>query len=595
MTRRQFLCGWALVLSSLVLVPPGRAGVPDESRPWIAVGRQGMVASDSMYASQAGLEILRAGGNAIDAATATSFALAVTRPYSMGLGGGGFMLVRLGQTGEVFVLDYRECAPRAATADMFVKAREKLAQRTGPEGQERTSAPSAPAVPAPSRYGGLAVGVPGHIAGHAAMLERLGTRSFREVLAPAVRLAEQGFAVDEHYCSIARDSLAKMRDQPELRRIGQGLLKRLLFDGKAPAPGDVLRQPELADTLRQLQREGPSAFYRGTIGQTVVEAVQSAGGILTTEDLSTYRPVWRTPLRIRYRERYELLLMPPPSSGGICVAETLNILENWDLAAVRRRDPSLAAHLTVEALKHAFADRARHLGDADFAPVPVAQLTSKAYAKELAGRIRDTAVSPAAAYGSPPDDSGTSHFCVADRWGNVVSCTETINTGFGSLVVAEPAGIVLNNEMDDFTAEPGKPNAFGLSQSDHNAVVPGKRPLSCMTPTIVLRDGRPVLAVGASGGPIIITATLQVILAVVEYGQPLADAIEGPRFHHQWDPNILYYNQFPADGPLVRGLKARGHELSDRRREAVVQALQIEDDTLTGASDPRKGGRPAGY
>lgn len=578
MTHRRFLCGWGMALSLFALPAAGQTASPEGSRPWIAVGRQGMVASDSTYASRAGLEILRGGGNAIDAAVATSFALAVTRPYSLGLGGGGFMIVRLGKTGEVFALDYRECAPRAAAADMFVQVR-----RRRPQG------------PRPSEHGGLAIGVPGHVAGHAAMLRRLGTRGFREVLEPAVRLAAEGFAVDAHYCKVAGSALAKMRDRPELRTIGQGLFRRLLFDGKAPSPGDVLRQPELAETLRQIQAEGPEAFYRGAIGRALVEAAGSAGGILTLEDLAAYRPVWRTPVRIRYRDRYEMLLMPPPSSGGICMAETLNILENWDLAAVRRRDPALAAHLTIEALKHAFADRARHLGDADFAPVPVAQLTSKAYARELAGRIRETAVAPAAAYGSPPDDAGTSHFCVADRWGNVVSCTETINTEFGSLVVAERVGIVLNNEMDDFTAEPDQPNAFGLSQSRHNAVAPGKRPLSSMTPTIVLRDGTPVLAVGASGGPVIITATLQVLLAVLEYGQPLAEAIESPRFHHQWAPNLLYYNQFPADGSLVAGLKERGHELSARTREAVVQALQIDGETLIGASDPRKGGQPAGF
>lgn len=596
--RSGILCGWALAFSFLFPaggqtvtrdkglgsfregIPKGPAGQanPAALPPWVAVGHEGMVASDSPYASRAGADILRQGGNAVDAAAATSFALAVTRPYSMGLGGGGFMMVRLGRTGEVFVLDYRECAPQAATADLFVKAREK-----DPQG------------PVPSRYGGLAVGVPGHVAGHAAMLKRLGTRGWREVLEPAVRLAAEGFAVDEHYCRVARDALQEMHDDSARARIGRGLLPRLLFGGKPPSPGALLRQPELAESLRLIQSQGPDAFYRGPIGQAICEAVRSMGGILTPEDLAAYRPAWRAPLRISYRDEYEILLMPPPSSGGICIAETLNILENWDLAAVRRRDPSLAAHLTVEALKHAFADRARHLGDADFAAVPVARLTSKGYARELAGLIREDTVAEARAYGSPPDDAGTSHFCVADRWGNVVACTETINTEFGSLVVAPSVGIVLNNEMDDFTAEPDKPNAFGLSQSDRNAVAPGKRPLSCMSPTIVLKEGRPVLAVGASGGPVIITAVLQVMLEVIEYGQPLAQAVEEPRLHHQWSPDMLYRNQFAPDSPIITGLARRGHRVSAKKRDAVVQVLQIEGERLIGASDPRKGGQPAGF
>lgn len=577
MSHRKLLCALIPLAGSLVGPAAGQVTPSAEDRPWIAVGRQGMVASDSPYASEAGAEILRRGGNAIDAAAATSFALAVTRPYSMGLGGGGFMIVRLGKTGEVFVLDYRERAPQAATADMFVKARRK-----NPDG------------PSPSQYGGLAVGVPGHVAGHAAMLKRLGTRGFREVLEPAIRLAAEGFAVDEHYCGAAAGIIRDLERNPELRRMAGGLLPRLLFDGQPPEPGATLRQPELAETLRRIQSHGASGFYSGPVAEAIVEAVQAAGGLMTLKDLAGYQPTWREPLRVSYRA-YEILLMPPPSSGGICIAETLNILENWDLKAARRQDPSLAAHLTVEALKHAFADRARHLGDADFAPVPVARLTSKAYAHELAAQIREDAVSPAEVYGTPLRDAGTSHFCVADRWGNVVACTETINTTFGSLVVAPSAGVVLNNEMDDFTAEPGKVNAFGLTQSDFNTVEPGKRPLSSMSPTIVLRDGRPVLAVGASGGPRIITATLQVILDVIEYGLPLADAIEQPRFHHQWNPNVLYRNQFAPDSPVIQGLRRRGHEISSAHRGAVVQALQIDGDRLIGASDPRKGGRPAGY
>lgn len=578
MTRHNSCFRCVLALSILVFLAGCQAPAPATAPSWVAEGHEGMVASDSVYASQAGLKILRAGGNAVDAAAATSFALAVTRPYSMGLGGGGFMIVRLAKTGEVFVLDYRERAPQTSTPDMFVQARKK-----DPRG------------PAPSQYGGLAVGIPGHVAGHAALLERLGTRGFGEVLEPAVQLAAEGFAVDTHYCDAVADTLKDMKRTPALAQTGQALKARLLFGGKTPAPGALLRQPELANTLRQIQTHGQSAFYSGPIAQALVDADRAAGGILTLEDLQSYRPTWRESLRIAYRDRYELLLMPPPSSGGICIAETLNILEHWDLAAALRHDPSLAAHLTVEALKQAFADRARHLGDADFSSVPVKQLTSKDYAKTLAARIREHAACPAGDAGTPLKDAGTSHFCVVDRWGNVVACTETINTTFGSLVVAESAGVVLNNEMDDFTAEPGKANAFGLTQSDKNTVAPGKRPLSSMSPTIVLENNRPVLAIGASGGPVIITATLEVMLDVLDYRQPLSQAIAQPRFHHQWNPNLLYRNQLSANSPIVAGLKHRGHKVSSKHREAVVQAIQIDGQRLIGASDPRKGGQPAGY
>ncbi|GMV98666.1 MAG: gamma-glutamyltransferase [Phycisphaerae bacterium] len=564
--------GWLAVAAC---APVGSGG---DAREWLAVGRQAMVASDSVDASRAGVEVLRAGGNAVDAAVATSFALAVTRPYSMGLGGGGFMMIRMAKTGEVFVLDYRERAPAAATADMFVQAR-----AANPQG------------PSPSEYGGLAAGVPGLVAGHAAVLERLGTRTLSEVIEPAVALAADGFDVDRHYCSVARECLADMRREPALARIGAELRKTYLFDGREPRPGERLRQPALARALGLIRDRGPEAFYRGPIARAIVEANRAAGGVLALEDLAGYRPTWREPLRLRYRDRYEILLMPPPSSGGICIAETLNILEHWDLAGVARRDPGLAAHLTIEALKHAFADRAGLLGDADFAEVPVGRLIDKSFARRLAARIREDRAIQVNAAGGPPRDAGTSHFSVVDRWGNVVACTETINTSFGSWVMVPEYGIVLNNEMDDFTAEPGKPNAFGLRQSEANAVAPGKRPLSSMSPTIVLRDGRPVLALGAAGGPRIITGTLQVMLNVIEYGQPLERAIEQPRLHHQWMPDVVYRNQFAADAPVIAGLRRRGHRISAKRQDAVVQAIQIEPGRLIGASDPRKGGQPLGY
>lgn len=573
--RRSTLCGrralggWGM----LALMGPVMASYGNE--PWVVEATHGIVASDSVHASRAGLEILKGGGNAVDAAVATGLALGVTRPYSTGLGGGGFMMIRFAD-GRVFVLDYRERAPAGATPDMYVLARQK-----DPDG------------PAPSRYTGLAVAVPGLLAGHAAAIERFGTRKLKDVIAPAQRLAAEGFPVDAHHCSVVQDAMAEVSKYPSLQEAAAFLLEQQSCGDEGLKPGFVLRQRELARSLQQIADEGPGAFYGGAIGREIVGVVRSQGGIMTEEDLKAYRATWREPIRSRYRQ-YEVLLMPPPSSGGICIAETLNILENWDLAKIRGEDASLATHLTVEALKHAMADRARHLGDTDFVQVPVARLTSEAYAAELARRIDLHRTSLPPTYGwTLPEDSGTSHYCVVDRWGNVVSATETINTSFGSMVPA--GGIILNNEMDDFTAEPGKGNAFNLLQSAHNAVAPGKRPLSSMSPTIVLEDGRPILAVGASGGPRIITATLQVIVNVLDYRLPLVEAVGGPRLHHQWEPDIVYRNGYGAEDPVITGLARRGHVISERKRDAVVQAVRIEPQRLTGVSDPRKGGEPAGY
>jgi len=545
---------------------------------FVAVGTQGMVASDSPYASQAGRDILEAGGNAVDAAIATSMALSVTRPFSTGLGGGGFMMLRLAN-GEVHIIDARECAPGAATADMYVRARA-----------------AAPDGPPASQFGGLAAGVPGLLAGHQAMHERFGTRPWAELIAPARRLALEGFAADASYVAAARSVREDVQRYPSMRAWTAPLFETFRIGQDDLKPGTIVRQPELAETLELIATGGIDVFYRGEIADSIVEAVQGTGGIMTREDLARYKPVWREPLRMRYRDRFDVLLMPPPSSGGVVIAEMLNILERWDLAAIRREDPGLAAHYTVEAMKHAMADRARYLGDADYAAVPVEPLVSKAHARLLADRIRPDRVSEPDRYGRiPGDDAGTSHYSVVDRWGNVVSATETINTEWGCLVLVQSRGIVLNNEMDDFSVEPDKTNAYNLAQSQANAVGPYKRPLSSMSPTIVLADGRPVLAVGASGGPRIITGTLQVILNVLDYEMPLGEAVASPRLHHQWHPDEVYRNEYAADDPVVRGLASRGHKIADRRRGAVVQAIRIESDRLIGASDPRKGGVPAGY
>ena len=553
---------------------------------WVASSSLGMVASDSVYASRAGAEILRQGGNAIDAAVATSFALGVVRPYSTGLGGGGFMIYREARTGRLVALDFREMAPAASTPDMFVKAHR-------------------PGQPSPSQVGALAVAVPGLLMGQVNLLRTYGSRTdasdLAAVLAPAIRLAEKGFAVDQHYADACAEVFKLFTAHPALKRRAAYVWKTHLREGDLPQPGDRLTQPALARTLRLIAEQGAAPFYGGEIGRALIDTVRQDGGIMTLEDLHNYELRDRQPILSKYRDT-QIISFGPPSSGGIALAETLNILETVDLAVIRESDPALAAHWTIEALKHAFADRARWLGDPDFFDVPVRTLLAKDYAKGLAARIRPDAVAPTEAYGgqaetpadrtaSPAEDAGTSHFCVVDHIGNCVVWTETINTTFGSLLAVEPYGILLNNQMDDFSARPGEPNAFGLVQSPANAVAPGKRPLSSMSPTIVTRNGTPVLLVGGSGGPRIISSVLQTILNVVDYNLPIGRAVGDPRFHHQWRPDEVVFDAEP-DPTTVIALQDRGHRVSPRRRGAVVQAIAIGPAQFTGVSDPRKGGTP---
>lgn len=560
----------------LLFLLPTLAAAADP--PWIARSRLGMVASDHADASRIGADILAAGGNAFDAAVATSFALAVTRPDSTGLGGGGFMVAYVAKERRFVTLDFRERAPMAATAELYAKV--------------RTDAGDGPS---PTVYGPHAVGVPGQVAGLAEIHVRFGTLWWPRLVFPAAELAREGFVLDEHHCAACRSTLADFEKWPALKE-RYGLLYKLhLGSGTPPQPGDHLRLPNLAEALQAIADRGAECFYEGPLGKMITYHLREAGGVLTMQDIASYRVKEREPVRVRYGD-YEIVSMPPPSSGGLCLAETLNILS----AARDRSDlhhATYGGHVLVEALKHAFADRARWLGDPDFGAIPTDRLLSMDYALELARRIKPEQVLQRDAYGSvapPPDDAGTSHFCVVDRAGNVVALTETINGSFGSLIVVEPFDFVLNNQMDDFTAEPGKPNLYGLVQGAANAIAPSKRPLSSMSPTIVLKDGRPVLVLGGSGGPRIITSVLQVLLNVIERDMPLEQAIEAPRLHHQWLPDEVRFDRDPP-AELVDGLKKAGQTIGDRPAVGIVQAIQILDDgTLIGASDPRKGGRPAG-
>ncbi|MBN1342078.1 MAG: gamma-glutamyltransferase, partial [Phycisphaerae bacterium] len=493
---------------------------------------------------------------------------------------GGFAVIYLSKTKEAFALDFRETAPGDATWDMYVKAREKD-----------------PNAPPPSRTGGLAVAVPGLLAGAEQLLEEFGSMRLDQVIEPARALAERGFKADRHYVDACTRTIKDFEKNKELKEKCGALYRTLLRNGQAPKPGDLIQRPDLASALRLLSYAGTEAFYDGQIAEAIVKAVRATGGILTYEDLLGYRVRERKPIRFKYRE-FEIVSMPPPSSGGIVIAEALNILETRRLADIQMDDANLAAHLFIEACKHGFADRSRWLGDPAYIQIPQEHLTSKKYAKSLAEQIDDKKTLANRQYGSTriKDDNGTSHFSVVDADDNVVAWTETINTIFGSYVVAEPYGIVLNDEMDDFSAEPGKPDAFGLRTSDRNAVAPGKRPLSSMSPTIVLdQGGLPILTLGASGGPRIISSVLNVLVNVLDYDMTLGEAIEANRIHHQWMPNEIRFSE-PPDTTLAAELKKRGHKISGRRTTGIVQAIEWqEDNTLLGASDPRKGGRPAGH
>jgi gamma-glutamyltranspeptidase/glutathione hydrolase len=535
--------------------------------------RFGAVASDHVLASQAGAEMLARGGNAVDAAVATSFALAVVRPQSCGLGGGGFMVIHLPRDpvhGRVqAALNYRERAPKGVSALFYADQ----------------------AAPRSSVTGASAVAVPGTVRGLVDALDRYGTLDLSDVLAPAIRLAEQGFVADEHYAGAVRASMQRLRDSGEAVAGIRFTEDRYLNRGRVRA-GDRVYVPELARALRMIAREGADVVYRGKIADAIVATVQRDGGVIDFPDLSDYRAEWVEPLRFE-AFGHQFLTMPPPSSGGIALAQTLRILEKRGYDRVS--DRGLKAHLLVEALKIAFADRAAFGGDPAFVPVPVERLLADDY---LAARARSIDENRASEF-SPMtvsqvgDDSGTSHLCTFDRWGGAVACTETINLSFGSLVAVEDFGFILNNEMDDFTTRPGQSNAFGLVQSPANSPEPGKRPLSSMTPTIMLDpSGRVRAIVGGSGGPRIITAAAQVVLSVLENKSATA-ALEGPRLHHQWKPEWVYAES-GLSPEVIRGLESRGHRLEPMAGESAVQLIRIGTDAqLEAASDPRKGGAPA--
>ncbi len=526
----------------------------------------GMVATQELQATRIGVEVLEDGGNAVDAAVAVGFALAVTLPRAGNLGGGGFMLIHEAVSGKTHALDYREMAPAASTRNMFLDDKGEVDDKR-------------------SRYSRHAAGVPGTVAGLVLAQERFGTLSLERVIAPAIRLAEKGIEVSS--------DLAQSLEARKQRLSDNKAAARIFFraDGTPYRAGDRLVQSDLAWSLKQIAAEGARAFYRGAIAERIVEDMQKNDGPITAADLANYRPVLRAPVEGSYRG-FQIRSMPPPSSGGVHLVQILNILEEFPISFLGHNSAD-TIHLMAEAMKLAYADRSMHLGDPDFWKVPVEGLTSKRYAADLRQAIRLDRARPSSTIGAgnpfPYESNETTHFSVMDRAGNAVSNTYTINFSYGSGIVAEGTGILLNNEMDDFSAKPGVPNAYGLIGGAANAIDPGKRPLSSMTPTIVLKDGRPFLATGSPGGSRIITTTLQIILNVIDHGMNIAAATAAPRVHHQWLPDELRIESGVSVDTLDL-LRARGHEIAERNAMGSTQSVMRIEEGFLGAADPRRPG-----
>ena len=547
---------YGLLASVVVLAGLIAAASPPE------FGQRGMVAADHRLASQAGAAVLEAGGNAVDAAIATALASGIVQPASSGLGGGGFAVV-VTPDGQSSVLDFREVAPAASTASMFVDAVAEDA----------------------SRIGGLAVGVPGEPAGLIALHERWGTLPLKQIARPAIDLS-RGFPVGSHLFA----ALAKLGDA------APAFSAKLFDEAAVPARGERVRRTRLGTTIQALVRTRGRDLTHGAIARDLATSVRAAGGILTTEDLSAYVPKERTPLVGSYRG-WTVVTMPPPSSGGVVLLQVLSVLEGYDLLTYGHNSADLF-HLYAEAFQHAFADRARYMGDPDRIDVPTAAMLDPERITEIRRQIFPGRTFERDHYGTAIDigkDAGTLHISVVDEDGMAVALTTTINTSFGSRVVATHSGVLMNNEMDDFVARPGEPNAYGLIGSEANAVAPGARPLSSMTPTVLISpQGDRRIVVGASGGPFIISSTLQVIVDIIDFELDPASAVSAPRMHHQWAPELLFIDA-DVSPDTERALIGRGHTVQRFPFFSSVQVVVQDSDGFFGASDPRKGGWPAGY
>ena len=520
----------------------------------------GLVVSDSPLATKAGMEILERGGNAVDAAIATAFALSVVDQASSGLGGGGFMVIFDAKERRAHALDFRETAPEAARKELYMK--------------DGKPAPSL------SLTGGLAVAVPGEVAGLLAAFKRFGSLPLPALVAPAIKYATEGFPLEAALRFAIDRQQATMKKFPDLARI-------FLPKDEVPAEGELIRQPELGETLKVIVAQGIEVFYQGWIGQAIVETVKKEGGNLTLDNLKNYKAVWREPLLGQYRKR-TVIAMPPPSSGGVALLQMLGVLEGHALNKLPHNEGTYL-HLLAEVMKHAFADRAQYLGDPDFVKAPIAMLTSKDYTAWIRGRISSVKTQPPKFYGLvnfKAEQGGTTHFSVVDRFGGAVALTQSVNTRFGSKVLSLKTGIVLNNTMDDFAIYPSG-NVYGLTGNEANSLQPKKRPLSSMAPTIILQGERPQIVVGGAGGPRIISATLQTILNLIDFQMPVKEAVGSPRIHHQWMPDNLNA-EAEIPGESKRSLERRGHNVRERGVDGVVQAIMVKHGQASGAADPRK-------
>lgn len=532
-----------------------------------------MVASTSGLASKAGMEILKKGGNAVDAAVAIGFVLAVVHPAAGNLGGGGFMVIHLAEQEREFTIDYREKAPLASHPKMFLDERGDLIEGL-------------------STLGYLASGVPGSVAGlHLAWKEE-GSLDWEELLTPAIRLAEEGFRVSYSLSESLRNSEEKLSQFAESRRI-------FLRDGKFYEEGETFRQPDLAMTLKLIARDGSGAFYEGPIARLIANQMEEQGGLITLDDLRGYEPRIRMPVRGSYRG-VEIVSMGPPSSGGVVLIQMLNMLQGFPVKALGSGS-SAELHLKAELMRRAFSDRAHFLGDPDFSPIPVEQLLAEPYAEKRAADVRPGWASPSSTvshgeFKLQREGRQTTHYSVVDRWGNGVATTTTINGGYGSGVTIKGAGFLMNNEMDDFAAKPGEPNMFGLIQGEPNAIEPRKRPLSSMTPTLVKKNGKLYMVLGSPGGPRIINSVFQVISNVVDHELDIQEAVDRLRIHHQWLPDTLYIEESVVND-VLNSLDQRGHDIKFLRSIGDVHAILIDpkERVFYGAADPRSDGQAIGY
>lgn len=555
---------WAFLVIFLVvsLVVSAATGQAASFRP--EKSTDGAVVATSKYATEAGRRVLREGGNAIDAAVAVGYTMAVTHPVAGNLGGGGFAIIRMAD-GKTYSLDFREMAPGKATRNMYLDSAGNV-------------------VPKLSLDGYLAAGVPGTVAGMSAILDKFGTKKLDHLMQPGISYAEKGFVIS------ARNAETFVENKDRLSKHASSRKYFLRPDGSSYKEGDVLVQKDLAKTLRLIARQGPKAFYDGPIADLIEKDMKANGGIMTKEDLKRYKPVWREPVRGTYRG-YEIISMGPPSSGGTHIIQMLNILEGYDLQAMGHNSAA-TVNVMAEAMRFAYADRSEYMGDPDFVKVPVGVLTSKTYADRLRSRIRQGQATPSDQVRpgtSFPEGTNTTHYSVVDRWGNAVSITYTINDYYGSAAAVNGAGFLLNNEMDDFAIKPGVPNLYGLLGGDANAVEPYKRPLSSMSPTIVLKDGQVYLVLGSPGGPRIITTVMQVILNVADHGMTIREAVDAPRVHLQWIPDELRIEKNGLSADTVEKLTAMGYKVQVLGNMGDVNAIMVDPKTklFLIASDPR--------